>query len=25
MDLLAICLILFLLLDPYMLWLTGQH
>jgi hypothetical protein len=25
MDLLAICLILFLLLDPYMLWLTGEH
>jgi hypothetical protein len=25
MDLLAICLILFLLLYPYMLWLTGEH
>ncbi|HEV2709782.1 MAG TPA: permease [Edaphobacter sp.] len=25
MDLLSICLILFLLLDPYMLWLTGGH
>jgi hypothetical protein len=25
MDLLAICLILFLLFYPYMLWLTGQH
>ena len=25
MDLLAICLILFLLLYPYMLWLTGGH
>jgi len=25
MDLLSICLILFLLLYPYMLWLTGEH
>ena len=25
MDLLAVCLILFLLLYPYMLWLTGEH
>lgn len=25
MDLLAICLILFLLLYPYMLWMTGGH
>ena len=25
MDLLSICLILFLLLYPYMLWLTGGH
>lgn len=25
MDLLAICLILFLFLYPYMLWLTGEH
>jgi hypothetical protein len=25
MDLLAVCLILFLLLYPYMLWLTSQH
>jgi hypothetical protein len=25
MDLLTICLILFLLFYPYMLWLTGQQ
>ena len=25
MDLLSVCLILFLLLYPYMLWLTGGH